>query len=175
MPVANRHDGGGQTVHVLARGLGWFSIGLGITELLAPYTLARYLGMLDRASLVRAYGAREIVAGIGILSQRDPAPWVWARVGGDALDLATLATGLRKANPQKNNVVLATLAVAAVTLLDVICAQVLRSGHAAHAAPDYSTRRGFPRPPEEVRGVARDAEMPRDMRTPETLRPYTYG
>lgn len=37
---------------------------------------------------------------------------------------------------------------------------------------DYSNRSGFPRSPEEMRGAARDFEIPRDMRTPDVLRPY---
>lgn len=103
----------------LAQGLGWFSIGLGLAEVLAPRTLARFLGMEQHAGLIRAYGVREIAAGVGILSQDDPTPWMWGRVGGDALDLATLATGLRGDNPRQENVTGAFIAVMGVTLLDV--------------------------------------------------------
>ena len=53
----------------LAQGLGWFSIGLGVAELVAPAHLARFLGMEERTELIRAYGAREIATGIGILAQ----------------------------------------------------------------------------------------------------------
>ena len=35
----------GATTLGLARGLGWFSIGLGLVEVLAPETLGRALGM----------------------------------------------------------------------------------------------------------------------------------
>ena len=31
----------------------------------------------------------------------------------------------------------------------------------------------FKRPPQQMRGAARDFEVPRDFRTPEALRPYT--
>jgi hypothetical protein len=34
-----------ETAHSMARGLGWFSIGLGLAEELAPRTLTRGLGM----------------------------------------------------------------------------------------------------------------------------------
>lgn len=158
----------------LAQGLGWFSIGLGVAELVAPQHLARLLGMDDRAELIRAYGAREIATGIGILAQDDPTPWMWARVGGDALDLGTLATGLSSDNPQRANVGMAMAAVAGVMALDVICAQRLGADRAWERAPirDYSDRRGLPRPPQEMRGAARDAPVPRDMRAPEALRPY---
>ena len=90
-----------ETADSLARGLGWFSIGLGLAEVLAPRALTRGLGMEGTEQTVQAYGVREIATGIGILSSNQPAPWIWGRVGGDALDLATLATGLQRDNPKK--------------------------------------------------------------------------
>ena len=110
-----------QNAHSVARGLGWFSIGLGLAEVLAPRALTRGLGMEGHEQIVRAYGVREIATGIGILSSTHPAPWIWGRVGGDALDIATLATGLQQDNPKKENVELALVAVAGVTALDVVC------------------------------------------------------
>ncbi len=163
----------GRTAGSLARGLGWFSIGLGLVEVLAPGRLTRALGMRGHEGLVQAYGMREIAAGIGILAADDPAPWVWGRVGGDALDLATLATWLAGSNPRRGNVGLALGAVVGVTVLDVVCAHML-SGEKRPQLPmrDYSQRRGMPRPPDEMRGAASDFEVPRDMRIPELLRPY---
>ena len=159
----------------LAYGLGWFSIGLGAAEVLAPRALARTLGMRGSESMLRAYGLREIATGIGILSSRNPAPWLWGRVGGDALDIATLAGGYRDENPRKQNVGIALAAVAGVTVLDIVCAQALsmESGRRRQQRLyDYSDRSGLPRPPGEMRGAARDFDAPRDMRTPEALRPY---
>src|SRR4051812_49131148 len=96
----------------LARGLGVFSIALGLVELLAARSLTRALGMQGNETLVQAYGAREIATGIGILASKDPTPWIWGRVGGDALDIATLVTGLDEDNPNRGNVGLALAAVA---------------------------------------------------------------
>ena len=166
--------------HSMARGLGWFSIGLGLAEVLAPRTVTRGLGMEGNEQLVQAYGLREIATGIGILSSDQPAPWIWGRVGGDALDMATLAGRLQPDNPKKENVELALAAVAGVTALDVVCGASL----ARHARPkprrrltaiDYSRRSGFPKPAEQMRGAARDFEVPRDMRTPKALRPFVNG
>ena len=42
--------------HSMARGLGWFSIGLGLAEVLAPRTLTRGLGMEGNEQLVQACG-----------------------------------------------------------------------------------------------------------------------
>jgi hypothetical protein len=59
-----------------------------------------------------------------------------------------------------------------VTALDCISAQALTN--TSRPAPDYSDRRGMPRPPEEMRGAARkDFTPPHDMRTPDALRPFT--
>jgi hypothetical protein len=159
----------------LARGLGWFSIALGVAEVLAPRTLARTLGMEGSEPLLRAYGLREIATGVGILAAKDPAPWIWGRVGGDALDIATLTAGLSDQNPQKQSVGVALAAVTGVTLLDVACAQALSADGQASRRPmrDYSRRSGLPRPPEQMRGAARDFEVPADMRIPELLRPYS--
>ena len=44
---------------------------------------------------MRAVGVRELVAGVGIFSDRRPAQWVWARVAGDTMDLALLGSALR--------------------------------------------------------------------------------
>jgi len=174
--VAHRSNGSART---LAQGLGWFSIGLGLAELLAPRSIARALGMEERTALIRAYGAREVAAGVGILTQRNPTPWLWGRVAGDALDLATLAGGLDGRNPRRENVGIALAAVAGVTILDVLCARALgaeREERQRRRPPlrDYSHRSGLPRPPEAMRGAAaRDLDLPEDMRTPEPLRPYT--
>ena len=107
----------------LARGLGWFSIGLGLAEVLAPNGLAKMIGVPRHRGLMRALGFREIASGVAILTQRKPAPGLWSRVGGDAMDLALLgaAMGSRRAN--KGRLAGAVAAVAGVTALDVICSR----------------------------------------------------
>jgi hypothetical protein len=116
-----------ETMVELARALGWFSIAVGVAQLAAPRTLTRAMGMEEETEIVRAYGLREIAAGIGILSQKDPTPWLWGRVVGDVLDLATLAIGLDDRNPQRRRVGVAIGAVAVVTLVDVAAARLMGS------------------------------------------------
>jgi hypothetical protein len=158
----------------VAYGLGWFSIALGSYELLATRSLARTLGMRGQEGIIRAYGVREIVKGIGILTASDPTPWLWGRVAGDALDLATLATAYYDGNPKKRNVAIAIANVAGVTALDVMCAQQLgQVRQRAVPVRDYSDRSGFPLPPEQMVGAASDFVPPPDFATPEALRPYT--
>src|SRR3982751_6924759 len=75
----------------LAKGLGWFSAGLGLAELLAPRTIASISGVSNKhTGLIRLYGLRELGAGITIFAQETPTEGVWSRVAGDALDLVSL-------------------------------------------------------------------------------------
>lgn len=158
------------SAETLARGLGWFSIGLGAAELLAPRSLARGIGLRGHGGLVGAYGLREVGTGIGILAARDPGPWVWARVAGDVLDLGTVLAGMRH---RRVGAGLALAAVAGVTMLDITCALQFAGRRTQRTtARSYADRRGMPRPPEAMRGAARDFEVPADMRIPEPLRPY---
>lgn len=157
----------------LATGLGLFSLGLGLVELLAPNSLARSLGMEGQERLLQAYGIRELGTGLGILAAADPSPWIQGRIGGDLLDLGTLAVQMRPANPGKGLVALALGMVAGVAVLDVYCLGRLREEERQVRALrwDYRDRSGWPRPPEAMRGIARDA-IPRDMQAPKDLRPY---
>ena len=111
------------TVHRIARGLGWFSIILGLGELLGGEQLDDAFGTRDRRNLYRVFGLREIAVGIGILAKAKPtAPWLWARVAGDAFDLAALGESTRLKTADRENLAIAIAAVAGVTALDVYCA-----------------------------------------------------
>lgn len=104
----------------LPRALGWFSLALGGLELAAPGALGRWLGFPGGTRLIAGYGAREIAAGVGLLATDAHKPWLLARIGGDALDIGTLALGLRDDNPQRQQVLIALAAVLGVTLLDIV-------------------------------------------------------
>jgi hypothetical protein len=161
----------------LAEGLGYFSIALGVTELLAPKAVCEAVGLDGYETLVRAYGAREVANGLAILTSHDPTPWIWGRVIGDAADIATVAMGLQDGNPKKDNTVLALAAVAAVTAVDLYCANGLTSekGGRRTALTDYSSRTGFPQGIRSAKGAARDFEVPKDMRVPDLLRPDVFA
>jgi len=99
----------------LALGLGWFSIGLGVTQLVAPHVVARMTGTSRNPSgLIRLIGLRELACGLGILSQRNTGAWLQARVAGDLMDLALLAPALRADNPARGRCIAAAAAVATV-------------------------------------------------------------
>jgi uncharacterized membrane protein len=118
------HDIGPERI---ARGLGWFSIALGLAELLAPRAVARVCGGDGRhTGLIRLYGAREIASGLLIFSgSRRPVAGVWSRVAGDAIDLATLSAAAASRRTSKTGVALAAVNVLGVAAIDLLCAQEL--------------------------------------------------
>jgi len=119
----------------LVRGLGWFSLGLGLAGILAPRRLGKAIGVGDRSLLLQLVGLRELVSGIGILTRDDPAPWIKGRVAGDMLDLALLGAALFSETSDAGKITMATAAVAGVTALDVRCSRALqeRPGMRLHA------------------------------------------
>ncbi len=149
----------------LGRALGWFSFGLGIAELLAARRITRALGMGGKEALVRAYGAREIGAGVLCLSI-DQQAGLWSRVAGDGVDIATLLTGMKSGNPKRDNVMLALAVVLGVTALDIVAAQAVTSRRRRNGAEprSYSDRSGYPKGIESSRGAAKDLKIPADMR-----------
>ncbi|MET3996531.1 hypothetical protein ABID65_008208 [Bradyrhizobium sp. S3.9.2] len=140
----------------LARALGWFSIGLGVFEFLAPRRVTETLGMEGSETLVRAFGLREIMAGIMSLSV-DKNAGLWARVGGDGLDAAALVSGLTADNPKKGNVALALLMVGGIAVLDYRAAKDTKPRRPARDARRklYPNRSGYPRGIGGARSAAR--------------------
>jgi uncharacterized membrane protein len=120
----------------LERGLGWFSVGLGTAAVAAP-RLVCWLSGLRSPTLMRLIGTRELAAGIGILTQRDRAPWLWSRVAGDAFDLAALAVALGRRG-RRGRAAVALAAVAGVTALDLLAAARLAGSRAGRTVPGVS-------------------------------------
>jgi hypothetical protein len=139
----------------MARNLGWFSLGLGALEILAPGRITRALGMEGKENLVRGYGFREVASGMLTLSIEKKAG-LWSRVAGDGLDIATLVTGLRDDNPKKGNVAIGLMMVAGITLLDIVTANEVSLRHARRTGSRrmYHDRTGFPKGLVASRGIA---------------------
>lgn len=114
-------------------GLGLFSIALGLAEIAATRRIARALGNDHRAgrTTLRAFGAREVLTGAGLLAAPAHSTLVWNRVAGDALDLAALGVAARNA-PRHRAVWGAIAFVAGATVIDALVARALdkRTGSA---------------------------------------------
>jgi uncharacterized membrane protein len=152
----------------LAKGLGWFSVGLGLAELLAPRAIANISGVSNKhTGLIRLYGLRELASGIAIFSQKKPTEAVWSRVAGDAIDLISLGVACTAPEAKRGRITFATANVAAVTALDVICAMQLSNGNQGIQA---SASCVVNRPLEEVYNFWRDLQnLPRFMRHLESV------
>lgn len=140
----------------LVRGIGLFSLGLGVAELVAPGKIAKTFGLEGKEALLRAYGAREIASGIGTLSI-DPQPALWSRVIGDVIDAGTLAFGTRSDNQDvKRNAWMGIAAVAGIAALDAFAASLMNKRGGEREPPaDFSDRSGFPKGAEAARGYYR--------------------
>jgi len=112
-----------------AKGLGFLSVALGAAHLAAPAALAGAIGIRKsrraRAALY-AVGARGIVNGFGILARPRHPAWVWARVAGDVIDIALLASTLKSRRTDTRRVIAAGAGVALLTVFDVVTAARLR-------------------------------------------------
>jgi uncharacterized membrane protein len=108
----------------LSTALGWFSIGLGLAQLLAPDKLCELCGVDgdEHAGLMRSMGLREMSNGVAILTQPHQPTWLWSRVAGDTLDLALLGSAMARGKDPRRAAG-AALAVLGVTMLDLKAAR----------------------------------------------------
>ena len=91
---------------------------------MAPRALASLIGVSEHRMLLRLFGLREMVSGVG----PHAAPTRSVAVGacwGDALDLACLGAALMSDEARPGRIAAAMAAVAGVTALDVLCSQQL--------------------------------------------------
>jgi uncharacterized membrane protein len=111
----------------LADFLGYFSLGLGLAEVLAPTAMSRLIGVKhpdERSrSTMRLMGLREISNGVAILANQQPEKAMWSRVAGDALDLALLGKTLANSENDRGRTIFAVANVLAVTALDIMAAK----------------------------------------------------
>ncbi|MFL5580398.1 MAG: SRPBCC family protein [Gemmatimonadaceae bacterium] len=175
---ADRGTGG----ESLADFLGYFSVGLGLAEAVMPGVMARVIGIdhedEQNRMVLRLMGIREISHGVAILSNQQPEKSLWARVAGDALDLALLGKALSNPDNDRGRTLFATANVLAVTALDVMCARLL-SKQPEQAPRSQAVQAGLirtkrsvtvRRPVEEVYAFWRDFEnLPRFMRHLESV------
>jgi len=160
-----------------AHNLGWFSLGLGLLQVAAPGKVARLLGLRDTSksrTVLTAIGLRELASGVGLLANSRSAGFVWARVAGDAIDLALLGDSLNSRNKSPLRLAAASAAVLGVAAVDTFSALRLSRGHTLQklAAPIHVVCTiTINRTPEEVYRFWRDFQnLPRFMAHLESVR-----
>jgi uncharacterized membrane protein len=170
----------------VAKALGWFSIGLGLSQIASPRGLTRLIGMADTEQNCRTmqlFGIREITSGLGILGKPRPAEWMWGRVAGDAMDLAALGKNFNAPGANRNRVAAATAAVLGVTLLDYLTSHELSrksngQEHAGRERRPITVREAITvqRPREEVYRFWHDfSNLPRFMEHLESVEVLDEG
>ena len=149
-------------VDSIARGLGWFSVGLGLAQILAPRAVCRLAGLPPMPTMMRLCGLRELACGVGIVTQRNPAGWVKARIAGDAVDFACLAVAAPFEASRGGRIGAAAAVVAGVTALDFYCSGELAERRAAPL--HIATSATIDRSPEALYAFWRDlTNLPRVM------------
>jgi uncharacterized membrane protein len=160
-------------IEPLAKGIGWFSIGLGLAEVAAPGKIAQLIGMGDqpgKRTLLRFYGFREIAAGVGILSGRRTDGWMWGRVAGDVVDIATLGSAMGSEAANRRRLATATAAVLGVTALDVYCGRELTRMASENGRISFKNTIIINRSPQDVYSFWRDLKnIPRFMNRLESV------
>jgi uncharacterized membrane protein len=115
----------GSEIAPLGRALGVVSVALGVPLVARPadVTDAIGVGRKPRSRLAaQIVGGRELAAAAALLL-RPSAPFLWARVAGDAMDLTLLGRALAGHGRRgRNRTVAATAAVAGITAVDVLAA-----------------------------------------------------
>ncbi len=131
----------------IAHALGWLSIGLGAAILIAPRRVAQAIGVTHRHNLLQLVGVREIITGIGILSEDRPARWLWGRVAGDAMDIALLSRAPSEEGNRKRTWI-ALAAVGGIALVDVAASVQHSTGDRRSTSRNLLTGEGLRRPAE---------------------------
>ena len=116
--------------------LGLFGLGLGLVQVLAPRELLEFIGIKpedNRVNLVRLVGLRELMSGAGILMNdaQGKTNWVWGRVAGDVMDIASLSAIMNSRGTDQGRAMAVLAAVAGITALDVLAGRQLATENSA--------------------------------------------
>ncbi|MBV9720380.1 MAG: SRPBCC family protein [Mycobacterium sp.] len=157
-------DPSAKNTATLVKGLGGVSLGLGISEILAPGKVAAAAGIDDTSrsrSVIRALGLRECAHAAALLF--GPPKLVWTRVVGDILDVTLFGVALAKSgNSRRRRGAASAVALAAIGAADLYAAlrTTRHDGRHANAAPHRSLRAAVTvrRTPEDVYRFWRDLE-----------------
>ena len=157
--------------------LGWFSLAVGLAQLLAPRQVARLIGADEEDDatclVLRAVGGRELICGLGLLSQSHSASWAWARVAGDLMDLSLLGKAWQSSGAHRDRLLLAGGAVLGATYADTRSAIRLQrqQGDVALEGIEVHQAVTIARPAHEVYAFFRDFQnLPRVMQHLESVR-----
>jgi uncharacterized membrane protein len=125
----------------LGTALGWVSIALGASQLLAPRAFARATGLPRLDWLYRAIGLRELACGVGLLAQPKSPAWKWARVAGDTMDTAVIGAAMFSPRSNRSRLAATAAIAAGITALDVRAGAWPRRSPSSESLPGESGQR----------------------------------
>ncbi|MGB6205986.1 hypothetical protein, partial [Mycobacterium sp.] len=138
-------DSSADTTATLVKGLGGASLGLGLSEILAPSKVADAAGLddTDRSrTVIRALGLRECTHAAALLF--GSSKLVWTRVAGDILDVSLLGAALAKSNHgrRRRRGTASAVALAGIAAADLYAAlrTTRNDGRHANGSPHRSLR-----------------------------------
>ena len=104
--------------------LGWASIAVGLTEILAPKQLERTMGVGNgqTTGILRVLGIREIMHGVDLLAHKDATCGLLGRSAGDLLDGVLLGIAAKKTKKPSGFLAICML-VLPVVLADIVFAE----------------------------------------------------
>jgi hypothetical protein len=97
--------------------VGWASVLFGVGMLLDPARTARLFGVGGRTGLIRYLALRDLVIGLGALTQPDIRPWARARAVSDTTDSVIFGLGLLSGRFHRGRAFLGVLAAAGAAWL----------------------------------------------------------
>lgn len=138
------------------KAIGWLGLGLGAAELIVPGWLQRQLGAENYGRLMRIFGVRELLAGVGVgVGGIDSE--AWSRNACESIDLMTIAGALQR-RMQAGHVATTLAALAALTALDALVERGREAVAEPRLAPRQKEAKAAARPrPASRRGAAKAA------------------
>jgi uncharacterized membrane protein len=136
-----------KTGTTLARGLGLFSLGLGLAQVLDPHRFDAWIGVRpkrERVTATQLVGVRELGAAGGLLVDPKPTVWPWFRVLGDVMDIGLLARALASPDIRRDRVGMALASVVGITAVDLLAGMLVMSEHGPQGTAtttEHGTRR----------------------------------
>lgn len=102
--------------------LGFASVAVGLTELLAPEKVEKTMGVSTRGEntgILRVLGLRELAHGFDLLAHRNATPGILGRAAGDMLDGVLLGAAAKNSRNVKGMAMIAAL-VMPLVLADMV-------------------------------------------------------
>jgi len=110
-----------RSVQQLASGLGWFSLGLGATQMVAPGLVNRMIGVRDDAQSrfwQRFVAVQELSAAGGILGRLSPENWLRGRTAADVVHIGMVTRARSTRGERPGRLTATLLSLAGVSVLD---------------------------------------------------------